>query len=130
MKKTLVSTPQSVFEEQIGFSRAIRLGNVICVSGTAPIAEDGSVACPGDLYGQTKRCLEIIKSSVEKAGGHWAQIIRTRIYLTDITRWAEAASAHREYFSDIKPASTFIEVSGLINNEWLVEIEADCIAEG
>lgn len=116
----------SQFEPVIGFSRAVRIGPVIAVSGTAPIAEDGTTACPGDLYGQTRRCLEIILRAVNEAGGSFEDIVRTRVMLTDISRWQEAAKAHGEFFREVRPASTFVEVSRLIDESWLVEIEADC----
>lgn len=118
----------SPFESRIGFSRAVRIGPYVAVSGTAPIAPDGGVAAPGDLYGQTKRCLEIIAEAIGKAGLDLRSVIRTRVMLTDISRWEDAARAHGEVFGDIKPACTFVEVKGLINREWLVEIEADCVA--
>ena len=94
-----------------------------------PIAPDGGVAAPGDMYGQTKRCLEIIAQAIGKAGLGLDSVIRTRVMLTDISRWEEAARAHGEMFGAIKPASTFVEVKGLINKGWLVEIEADCVAD-
>lgn len=117
----------SPYEKPVGYSRAVRIGKHIAVSGTAPIAEDGSAAFPGDLYKQTIRCLEVIFMAIREAGGKPENIIRTRIYLTDISRWQECARAHGEAFSDIRPACTFLEVKGLIEKEWLVEIEADCI---
>jgi enamine deaminase RidA (YjgF/YER057c/UK114 family) len=117
----------SPFEPQIGFSRAVRVANWIAVAGTAPIAPNGSVASPGDAYGQTIRCLEIIEGAIRAAGGSLENVLRTRIMLTDISRWREAARAHGEVFGEIRPASTFVEVKGLIDPEWLVEIEADCI---
>lgn len=117
----------SPFEPQIGFSRAVRVGPYVAVSGTAPIAPDGGVAAPGDVYGQTRRCLEIIAQAIAKAGLGLESVIRTRVMLTDISRWQEAARAHGEVFGSIKPASTFVEVKGLIDKGWLVEIEADCI---
>ena len=120
----------SKFEPKIGFSRAVRVGPFVAVSGTAPIAPDGSVAAPGDLYGQTRRCLEIIAQAIGAAGLGLQDVIRTRVMLTDVSRWQEAARAHGEVFSGVKPASTFVEVKGLIDKGWLVEIEADCIAEG
>lgn len=126
--RKLISSGSS-FEPQIGFSRAVRVGNVVAVSGTAPIAPDGSVAAPGDLYGQTKRCFEILAEAIAKSGLTLDSVIRTRVMLTDISRWQEAARAHGEVFGKIRPASTFVEVKGLINKDWLVEIEADCIAE-
>jgi enamine deaminase RidA (YjgF/YER057c/UK114 family) len=128
MKRTRVSSG-SPFEKPIGFSRAIRAGNVIAVSGTAPIAIDGSTACPGDVYGQTLRCLTIMKQAIEDAGGKLSDVIRTRVMLTDIGRWEEAAKAHGELFSEIRPACTFYQVSALIQSDWLVETEADCITD-
>jgi len=116
-------------EPRIGFARAVRVGDVVAVSGTAPIAADGSCAAPGDAYGQTKRCLEIIAQAIADAGLSLDDVIRTRVMLTDISRWEEAARAHAEVFSAIKPASTFVEVKGLIDPQWLVEIEADCVAD-
>jgi enamine deaminase RidA (YjgF/YER057c/UK114 family) len=124
--RKLVSSA-SPFEPKIGFSRAVRIGRTLAVSGTAPINPDGAVAAPGDLYGQTKRCLEIIAQAIGKAGLGLDSVIRTRVMLTDISRWEEAARAHGEVFGEIKPASTFVEVKGLIDKAWLVEIEADCV---
>ena len=120
----------SPFEKPIGFSRAVRLGDHIAVSGTAPIAADGSVAHPGNVYRQTLRCLEIIRQAIEGAGGQATDVIRTRVYLQDAQRWQEAARAHGEVFGDIRPACTFVEISRLIDPEWLVEIEADAIVTG
>jgi len=117
----------SRFEKPIGFSRAVRIGKIISVSGTAPIAEDGTTAYPNDLFKQTKRCIEIMKAAIIDAGGRLEDVIRTRIYLKDILKWEQAARAHGEYFSEIKPASTFVEVKGFIKADWLVETEADCV---
>ena len=119
----------SPYEPQIGFSRAVRIGPFVAVSGTTPIAPDGSVAAPGDMYGQTKRCLEIISQAIAQAGLSMDSVIRTRVMLTDMSRWKEAAKAHGEVFGKIKPASTFVEIKGLVEPGWLVEIEADCVAE-
>ncbi len=126
MARQLISSG-SPFEKPIGFSRAMRVGNTIAVSGTAPIAPGGGTAYPGNLYRQTRTCIEIIKDAIEKAGGHLEDVIRTRIMLTDISQWQEAARAHGECFGEIRPASTFVQVSGLIDADWLVEMEADCV---
>jgi enamine deaminase RidA (YjgF/YER057c/UK114 family) len=126
MKRILVSSG-SEYEKPIGFSRAVRIGNMISVAGTGPIAPDGSTSSPGDLYGQTKRCLEIIKKAIEDGGGCIEDTIRTRVYLKDASNWEQAARAHGEYFSEIRPASTFVEVKGFVRDDWLVEIEADCM---
>jgi enamine deaminase RidA (YjgF/YER057c/UK114 family) len=128
MPRQLISSG-SPFEKPIGFSRAVRVGNTISVSGTAPIAPGGGTAYPGDLYRQTRTCIEIIKNAIESAGGSLAEVVRTRIMLTDIDCWQEAAKAHGEFFGDIRPASTFIEVSRFIDADWLVEMEADAVVE-
>ena len=119
----------SPFEPRIGFSRAVRVGRIVAVSGTAPIAQDGGVACPGDPYGQTRRCLEIIAQAIADAGLSLEAVVRTRVMLADISCWEAVARAHGEFFGAIRPANTFVEVKGFINPEWLVEIEADCVAE-
>ncbi len=120
----------SPWEAPIGFSRAVRIGNVIAVAGTAAIAPDGSTACPDDVYGQTKYCIEIMKKAIEEAGGKLENVVRTRIMLKDISKWEEAAQAHGEFFSEIRPACTFVEVKGFVRADWLVETEADCVIEG
>jgi enamine deaminase RidA (YjgF/YER057c/UK114 family) len=119
----------SAYEKPIGFSRAVRLGNFISVSGTAPIGNDGSTVFPGDLYNQTIHCIEIIKKAIEDAGGQLENVIRTRVYLKNIADWEKAARAHGEFFTNIKPACTFVEIKNLIKDDWLVEMEADCITE-
>ena len=119
----------SPFEPRIGFSRAVRVGQILAISGTAPIATDGSVACPGDVYGQARRCLEIIADAVVDAGLSLDTVVRTRIMLTDVSQWEDAARAHGEFFATIRPATTFVEVLGFINREWLVEVEVDCVAD-
>ena len=126
--RKLVS-PGSPFEPRIGFSRAVRVGQVVAVSDTAPIAADGSVACPRNVYGQTRRCLDIIGDAVMDAGLSLDTVVRTRIMLTDVSQWEAAARAHSEFFAVIRPATTFVEVRGFINREWLVEVEADCVAD-
>lgn len=128
MPRKLVSSG-SYLEPEIGFSRAVRVGQIVAVAGTAPIAAEGGLAAPGDVYGQAKRCLEIIDHAVSAAGATMAQVVRTRIMLTDISRWREAARAHGEVFRDVRPACTFVQVSGFIDPAWLVEIEADCVLE-
>lgn len=119
----------SPYEKPIGFSRAVRIGNFISVSGTAPIAPNGSTAYPNNLYSQTKQCLEIIKKAIEDAGGNLSNVIRTRVMLTDISKWKEAAQAHGEFFSEIRPACTFLEINRFVDPNWLIEIEADCVMD-
>lgn len=118
----------SPLEPRIGFSRAVRIGPFVAVAGTAPIAPDGSVASPGNVYGQTKRCLEILMQAIEEAGLTAESVIRTRVMLVDITQWEEAARAHGEVFGSVRPACTFVQVSRFIDPGWLVELEADCVA--
>jgi enamine deaminase RidA (YjgF/YER057c/UK114 family) len=116
----------SPYEAKIGISRAVRIGPLLAVSGTAPIATGGGAAAPGDVYGQTVRCFEIARDAIEAAGFSLEDAIRVRTLLTDISCWEEAARAHGEWFGEIRPASTFVEVSGFIDPAWLVEIEVDC----
>lgn len=117
----------SPMEKPIGFSRASRVGNVIAVAGTAAIGPDGKTVGINNVYEQTKYCIEIMKKAIEEAGGLLQNVIRTRIMLVDMSTWKEAAKAHGEFFSDIRPACTFVEVKGFINKAWLVETEADCV---
>ena len=119
----------SPFEDAVGLSRAVRIGNRIAVSGTAPLSPDGTTAHAGDMYLQTKRCFEIAIKAVEEAGGSVDAIIRTRLLLTDMSRWQEAAKAHahREFFGAVRPASTVVEVSRFIDPDWLVEVEVDAL---
>jgi enamine deaminase RidA (YjgF/YER057c/UK114 family) len=128
MPRKLVSSG-SYLEPEIGFSRAVRVGPFVAVAGTAPIAAEGGTAAPGDVHGQTRRCLEIIAEAIAGAGGKIDNVIRTRIMLTDMSRWRDAARAHGEVFRDVRPACTFVQVSGFIDPAWLVEVEADCVIE-
>jgi enamine deaminase RidA (YjgF/YER057c/UK114 family) len=126
MQRRLI-TSGSPFEGDIGFSRAVRIGSHVAVAGTAPIASGGGVAAKGDVHGQTIRCLEIIEQALKDAGATLQDVIRTRVMLTDISNWREAGRAHGIYFGNVRPACTFVEVSGFIDPDWLVEIEADAI---
>ena len=111
----------------IGFSRAVRVGDFVFVSGCAPIAREGGVAAPGDVKGQTKRCLEIIEGALTQAGADMKHVVRTRVFLTDMSRWKEAGEAHGEVFGKIEPATSFLGTNALINPGWLVEVEADAV---
>jgi enamine deaminase RidA (YjgF/YER057c/UK114 family) len=125
MKRQRISSG-SQYEQPIGLSRAVRVGPWIAVSGTAPIASDGSNAFPGDVYAQTKVCLEIMLRAIEDAGGSVEHVIRTRVMLVDIAHWKDAARAHGEVFGNLRPASTFVQIGRFIDPAWLVETEADC----
>ncbi len=124
LRRILVSSG-SPLEPEIGFSRAVRIGNFVAVAGTAPISAEGSTVEIGDLYGQTRRCLEIVRDALASAGCPLDRVVRTRVMLTDVERWREAARAHGEFFGEIKPATTFVQVQGFVDSDWLVEIEAD-----
>lgn len=111
----------------VGYSRAVRVGDVVHVSGTAPVDANGAVVHPDDLYRQTRRCLEIIVESLREAGATADDVVRTRVYLTDIARWEEAGRAHGETFGGAMPATSFVQVAALIDPAMLVEVEAEAI---
>lgn len=115
----------SPFEEEIGFSRAVRVGDRVVVSGTAPIWPDGSV--DPDPKAQARRCLEIMLSALEEAGGRAEDVVRTRTYLLDATDANAVGEAHGEVFSGIRPASTMVVVSGLLDPRWKVEMELEAV---
>lgn len=125
-ERTLVSSG-SYLEPVIGFSRAVRVGNIIVVGGTAPIRAEGGTAAIGDVYGQTRRCLEIVEKAIRDAGGTLENVTRTRIILTDIALWKDAARAHAEAFGAIRPVTTLMQVSAFVDPDWLVEIEAEAV---
>ncbi|MFD9336217.1 RidA family protein [Streptomyces sp. NPDC060028] len=117
----------SPLEPQIGFSRAVRAGTYVAVAGTAPIGDDGCTVGPGDVYAQTTRCLDIAVRALQEAGASVGDVVRTRVMLTDVTQWKEAARAHGERFAAVRPACTFVEVSRFIEPDWLVEVEVDAV---
>lgn len=118
----------SPLEVKIAFSRAVRIGGMIAISGTAPIGAEDEHAHGDAVYLQTKQCLSIIIKALSRFGCTEADVLRTRVILTDISRWEQAAKAHSETFGSPGPACTFMEVSRFIDPRWLVEIEADAIA--
>lgn len=120
----------SSYEPVIGFSRAVKVGRTIAVSGTAPIGPDGKTFGVGDAAAQTRRCLEIIIAAIEQLGGSARDVIRTRTYITRVEDWEQIGRAHGEFFSDTRPASTMVKVGGLLDADWLVEIEADAVLSG
>ncbi len=117
------------WESIVGYSRAVRVGNHIFVSGTTATNEKGEVVAPGDPYQQTVQTLKNIQWALEQLGVGLAQVVRTRMFVTDIARWQEYARAHAEFFGDIRPATSMVEVSRLIAPEMVVEIEADAVAD-
>jgi enamine deaminase RidA (YjgF/YER057c/UK114 family) len=118
----------SPYEPIVGFSRAVRAGHHVSVAGTAPIMPDEGEP-PTDPYGQAKRCLEIIVTALEEAGSSVRDVIRTRCYVVAAEDWQEVGRAHGEVFSEVRPASAMIVVTGFIDPRWRVEIEADAILD-
>ena len=115
------------WEAIVGYCRAVRVGSQVAVTGTAAVGENGEVVGVGDANAQTRRCLEIIERALKDAGASLADVVRTRIYVTDISQWEAVGRAHGEVFGEVYPATTMVEVSALIDPDMLVEIEADAI---
>ncbi len=115
------------WESSVGYARAVRAGNVVAVSGTAPVTDDGQLHAPGDAYAQAVRCIEILERALNDAGSGLRDVVRTRMYVTDIERWEEFGRAHAEAFADIRPATSMVEVARLIDPGMLIEIEADAV---
>jgi enamine deaminase RidA (YjgF/YER057c/UK114 family) len=114
----------SPYEPKIGFSRAVKAGNTVYVSGTVAWGDDGALVGPGDMYAQAKQAIRNIDKALGQAGASLRDVVRTRIFVTDISRLDEAARAHGEAFGEIRPAATMVEVSRLADAEMLIEIEA------
>jgi enamine deaminase RidA (YjgF/YER057c/UK114 family) len=119
----------SPYEPKVGISRAVRVGHIIAVSGTAPLGPDGRTVGIGDAAAQARRCLEIIAGTLEKAGASLQQVVRTRALLVRIEDWEAVAAVHREFFREIRPASIVMQVSRFVDPDWLVEFEADAVLE-
>jgi isochorismate pyruvate lyase len=118
------------WESRIGYCRAVRAGDRVFVTGTASVADDGSVHAPGDPYAQACRCFDIIARALEEVGAGLSDVVRTRMFVTDISQWPEIGRAHQEYFGKHPPATSMLGVSALIDPEMLVEIEADAVVTG
>jgi enamine deaminase RidA (YjgF/YER057c/UK114 family) len=118
---------QATWESKIGYCRALRAGNQVFVTGTAPVAENGSVFAPGDAYRQAQRCLEIIEEALRGVGAEMRHVVRTRMFVTDISLWPEYGRAHGEVFAEHPPCTTMVEVKRLIDPKMLIEIEADAV---
>ena len=117
------------WEKKVGYCRAVLAGNHVFVSGTAPVAPGGGTYAPGDAYAQSRRCLEIIDRALQELGVSRTAVTRTRMFVTDISRWAEFGRAHQEFFGANPPATTMVEVRRLISDDMLIEVEADAVIE-
>jgi enamine deaminase RidA (YjgF/YER057c/UK114 family) len=127
-KRQLISSG-SPFEPIVGFSRAVRVGNIVAVAGTTA-ASGGKPVAIGDPAAQTRAILETIAQALAEAGASLKDVVRTRIYLTDIAHWEVVGRVHGEFFADIRPANSMFQVTAFVRPEWLVEIEADAVVPG
>ena len=118
------------WEARVGYCRALRSGDRVFVTGTAAVDDDGGVHAPADAYLQARRCLEIIEEALARVGAKMRHVTRTRMFVTDISRWEEFGRAHGEAFAAHPPATTMVEVRRLIHDDMLIEIEADAMIEG
>jgi len=117
------------WEPKVGYCRALRAGPTIYISGTAPVGDDGHTFAPNNAYAQAARCFEIIQKTLTAMGSGLHQVVRTRMYVTDIGQWEAFGKAHQEYFREHPPVTSMIEVKGLINPDMLIEVEAEAFTD-
>lgn len=129
MTRQLFAT-KTEWEPFVGYSRAVRVGDHVFVSGTTATDASGAIVAPGDPYAQTIQVLENLTNALERAGASLGDVVRTRMFVTDISKWQEYGRAHGEYFRDIRPVTSMIEVKALIDPSMMIEIEADALIAG
>lgn len=122
--------PERSWADLVGYCRALRIGDQVEVAGTTAVGSDGEIVAPGDPYLQAKHVLGVIVAAIEELGGERTDVIRTRVFMTDISQWEEVGRAHLEQFADVLPVSSFVGIKELLHPDLVVEIEAEAVVQG